>query len=116
MTNFNAIDLDALVAQREEATGIVDGRVPFTFKGQTFTFMDPITVSDEKLAEIVDSDFGPDVCIEYMGEEEYVRFVEAGGNSSLWGLAFKAYLDKADEQGKGKRLNRFARRSAGRKR
>lgn len=112
------IDLDAIIAQREEATGIEDGRVPFTFKGETYTFRDPNLVSDEELGELVDVDFGPDLCVFYMGEEEYLRFVDAGGNSNIWALALNAYVEKVqDHTSKGKgRFSSSVKRTAGRKR
>lgn len=114
-----AIDLNALLKQRAEATGVVEGRVAFTFNDETFTFKDPLLMDDAELADVVDSDFAPDICIQYMGEEEYVRFVNAGGNSMMWGLVFKQHLDDAtdiDSKGKGGRSKRFVKNLAAQKR
>lgn len=43
-----SINLDELLAQRAEATGVEGDRVPFEFGGKTFSFLDPILMTDEQ--------------------------------------------------------------------
>ena len=53
-----------------------------------------------------------------MGDEQYDKFLAAGGSSNLWFLVFNEYLERnqaVDSSGKGTRLNRSSRRSAARK-
>ena len=115
-----AIDLDALMAQRQEATGVEGNRVPFTFKGDTFTFKDPFFLTDEELEELDElPEFGPDVCAWFMGEEEYDRFITAGGSSNLWAMAHGEHIKNGqdvDSSGKRGRMNRSRRRAATRRR
>lgn len=117
----NAVyDLDALIAQREEATGVKDGRVSFTFKGEVYTFRDPAFVSDDDAEELADlPQYGPDVCAWYMGDDEYDKFVAAGGSSNLWGLVFNDHMEKSqgvDAAGNPTRSNRSQRRMVARRR
>lgn len=112
-------DLDALIAQRKEATGIEGDRIAFTFKGETFTFADPMFLNDAQLDELNDlPEYGPDLCAWFMGEEEYDRFLEAGGSSSLWGLVFAEHrkaMEAVNSEGKSLPLNRLQRRAVARK-
>lgn len=115
MSNIN---LDALIEQRAEATGSTAGRIPFDFKGETYTFTDPLMLTDEDKDELAELEWEPDIAAWYMGEEEYDKFVAAGGSSNLWFLVFREYLDRneaVDPAGKATRLNRSSRRSAARK-
>jgi hypothetical protein len=112
------IDLDAMLAKREEEVGSPD-RFPFTFKGETWWGLDPILASDEwkdELREISnDEDVTPaDVAEHYLGEEQWARFVAAGGSSGLWSQALSQYLDNqrsADESGDPTRARRSFNRS-----
>ena len=86
---MTAIDLDAILAQRAEATGAEEGRVPFIYKGKTFTFRDPLTLSDEdqdKLEEITESTDArlSDVAEFWMGEEEWEEFAKVGGTAGMF--------------------------------
>ncbi|OZF41918.1 hypothetical protein [Rhodococcus sp. 14-2470-1a] len=91
------IDLDAMLEKRQEEVGSVD-RFPFTFKGIQWWGMDPILADDpwkDELREISrDEESTPaDVAAHYMGEEQWEKFVEAGGSSGLWSQALSQYLD-----------------------
>lgn len=123
MTSNNSTgvyDLDALIAQRKEATGVDGDRVSFNFAGDVFTFLDPVFLDDDKVDELRDMpSYGPDICAWYMGEDEYDRFIAAGGSSNLWGLVLNEHLAKAravDPAGNPIRSNRSHRRAAARKR
>lgn len=113
-------DLDTLIAQKEEATGIKGGRVSFNFKGDTFTFRDPVFLNDDEVAELDDlSEYGPDICAFYMGDDEYDRFITAGGTSNLWGLVFNEHMKASqavNDAGNPTRSNRSQRRAVARKR
>jgi hypothetical protein len=78
------IDLDAILAQRAEATGEVD-TVPFAFAGETWRIKHPLLADDEWKDELedVDNADGIGIAQHYMGEEQYARFVAAGGRSGF---------------------------------
>lgn len=113
-------DLDALIAQQEEATGTTGGRVSFSFKGENFSFRDPSFLTDDEVDELDDlPQYGPDVAAWYMGDDEYDRFIAAGGSSNFWAIVLRKHLEatqEADRAGKSSRLNRSQRRMAARKR
>lgn len=119
-----AIDLDALLAQRAEATGAEDGRISFIFGGETFTFRDPITLTDEDQEELEDITSAgdarlSDVAIFWMGEDEWEKFAKAGGTAMMFRYIVEEHARREQERdsaGKSPRLNRSQRRSAGRKR
>lgn len=129
MSNLN---LTQLLAQRAEATGVEEGRVPFDFdatdgpkKGETLTFTvrDQMAFTDEDWDDLNDirADDGTleDVAIFWMGEDEWDRFVDAGGTPAM--IAFiiqeKAKREQeADSSGRPTRRNRSQRRAAARKR
>lgn len=81
-SNNNDIDLDAILAQRSEATGEVD-TVPFTFAGEQWRIKHPLLGDDEWKAELEDLDERDNVSVaeHYMGTEQYAKFVAAGGRS-----------------------------------
>lgn len=116
------IDLDAILAQRAEATGAEAGRVPFTFKGETFTFRDPMTLDDDAQDELEDLATDgrlSDVALFWMGEEEWERFAEAGGTAMMFRFIVEEHAareESVDRQGNPSRRNRSQRRAAGRKR
>lgn len=116
------INLNEILAQRAEATGIVEGRVPFEFNDKTYTIRDNMTLDDDDQAElddIVDNGTLSDVAIFWMGETEWEKFEKAGGTASMVGLiaAEKARREQAlDSKGNPTRPNRSQRRAAGRKR
>lgn len=117
-----AINLDELLAQRAEAIGATEGRVPFEFKGETFTFKDPIALSQEdqdELEELVDEGDGDLIAEFWFGEEEYQRFIEAGGTVKLFELVVREnarLTSGVDADGRPTRSNRSSRRAAARKR
>ena len=86
------IDMDAILAQRADATGSDDPTVAtFTFARQEWVFPHPMFAHDdwkdglsdlqEKGAKGKANDV--DLARYYMGEEQYERFIEAGGNSGI---------------------------------
>lgn len=76
------IDLDAILAQRAEATGAPD-MVPFTFAGETWTVKHPLLADDDWKEELSELDANDNVgqAEHYMGEEQFARFAAAGGRS-----------------------------------
>lgn len=119
-----SINLDELIAQREEATGVSGESVPFEFtardgehKGEKlqFSFRDPSTLTDEQQEDLLDvPEFGPDMAAWYMGESEYDRFRAAGGESWMMLQALKKHAEKiqgVDSQGRPTRPNRSSRRA-----
>lgn len=116
------IDLDAILAQRAEATGAEDGRVPFTFKGETFTFRDPMTLDDDAQDELEDLATDgrlSDVAMFWMGEKEWDRFAEAGGTAMMFRFIVEEHAareESVDRQGNPSQRSRSQRRAAARKR
>ena len=108
------INLDELLAQRREATGADGDRIPFDFKGETYSFLDPLLLDDEQNEELSEMEWGPDIAAFYMGEEQYEKFLDNGGTANLFFLAFSQYTQESrDElQGKSTRGNRSSRRMA----
>lgn len=119
-TPSGVYDLDALIAAKEEATGVKDGRVSFSFRGEVFTFRDPMFLTDDELDELNEVEmYGPDQCAWYMGEAEYDRFISAGGSSNVWGFVLNKHLEAirgVDGDGNPTTFNRSQRRRAARKR
>lgn len=128
MTNIN---LDELLAQRAEATGSEEGRIPFQFtaksgpnKGKTerFTFRDPLTLTADEQEELNDLRFDDEATLDdvaefWMGEDEYIRFTEAGGTALAFNLVVEenhARTQGVDSQGRPTRQNRSSRRKAAR--
>ena len=116
-----AINLDELIAQRKEATGVEDGRIPFQFTATdgdnvgellSFSFRDPMFLTDDEQDELDEIALGPDLCAWYMGEDEYERFLDAGGSSNLWAMVFRKHSDESAEANGGRptRPNRASRR------
>ncbi|MCF8605154.1 hypothetical protein L5I01_17505 [Gordonia sp. HY442] len=110
------IDLDQILAKRAESRGDEGNTFSFSFKGTEWTARDPQMLSDEEkdeLADIGDNDI--DVAEWFLGgPDKYDAFIAAGGSSSLFFQAMKAYNDKLTDEASGKptRPNRSARRSA----
>ena len=107
------VDLDALIAQKAEARKDSGDVVSFQFKGERWTYRDPELLTDEEKEELRELTFDVDVADWYMGSEQYDRFAEAGGNSSIFWLAFKQHqADVRDEvQGNPTQSNRSSRRA-----
>lgn len=127
MSNFN---LDEMLAQRAEATGIEEGRVAFDFTARsgehegelmTFTIRDNMTLSADEIDEL--EQLGEDgdvegVSVFWMGEDEYDRFCEAGGGPMMLRMIIeaKAEAEQGVKDGRPTRRNRSQRRAAARRR
>ena len=117
-----SIDLDSLIAQRAEATGVQGNLSSFDFtaragehKGEkmTFTYKDPVFLTDDEVDELEDIELGPDLCCWYMGETEYERFLAAGGSSNFWAMVLNEHNKQSREvatDGRPTRPNRYSRR------
>lgn len=88
-----SIDMDAILAQREEATGSSD-HFAFTFKGKDWSCTDPVTGSDEWKDGLYDLETDVDVAEYYLGAEQYAKFVDAGGRAGYVILAVNQYMQK----------------------
>lgn len=119
---MSAINLDELLAQRAEATGAEDGRIPFEFAGKKFTFRDPLLIDDDardELEELAEEGDGDLLAEFWLGTEEYDRFVEAGGTANLFMLVVRENARRTagvDADGRPTRSNRSSRRAEARKR
>lgn len=112
-------NLDALLAQREEARGGGDPkRVYFRFKDRDWSFLDPQFMTDEEKIDLEkaseEEGFNDiDLAAWYMGEEQYGEFVQEGGNSSAFFIVFGEHRNKLQESmasGKPTTPNRYSRR------
>ena len=122
-------DLNALLKQRAEATGVAGDRVPFEFGGKKFSFRDPLMLTDEDKEELAELTHDVDVAEFFLGEDEYEKFVtttakieldggetmEVQGSSGVFMLQFQEYQKaQQDTDGNGRPLplNRSQRRAA----
>lgn len=127
-----SINLNELIEQRAEATGVAGDRIPFEFGGKTFSFRDPLMLSDEEKDELELLTHDVDVAAWYMGDDLYDEFVtteievpgsdgkkeKQAGSSSLFFLVFREYMRTAravDAEGNPTMPNRSSRRAAARK-
>lgn len=78
-----SVDLDAILAQRAEATGGEIDTVAFTFAGQTWTCKHPLLADDEWKRGLDDLEGNDEVAAYYLGTEQYERFIDAGGRSGF---------------------------------
>lgn len=125
------VDLDTIIAQREEARA-KEGATVHTFEfdgesfekteGDTFTFKfqgkdwvvrDPQFLLDDEKDQLSPLRFDADVAAWYMGEKQYDKFVEAGGESWMFLKAFTNYQKKVQDENQGNptRPNRSSRRA-----
>ncbi|QOC55712.1 tail assembly chaperone [Gordonia phage Archimedes] len=125
------IDLDTIIAQREEARA-KDGANLYKFEfddqvfekteGDTFSFRfkdkdwivrDPQFLTDDEKDQLSPLRFDADVAAWYLGESQYDKFVEAGGESWMFLKAFTDYQKKVTEENQGNptRPNRSSRRA-----
>lgn len=128
-----SINLNELIEQRAEATGVAGDRATFEFGGKTFSFRDPMMLSDDEKDELALLNYDADVAEWYMGEEEYDEFItteaeftgpdgkkfKKSGSSSFFVLALQEYVRTArdvDAEGNPMMPNRSSRRAAARKR
>ncbi|WP_018119418.1 hypothetical protein [Corynebacterium mastitidis] len=124
-------NLNDLLKQRAEATGVAGDRVPFEFGDKTFTFRDPMLLTDEDKDDLAGLSHDVDVAEFYMGADQYDDFIattatieldngeklEVEGSSSVFMLAFREYvkgLADVDEKGNPMTSNRSSRRAAAR--
>lgn len=118
---MSKINLNEIMAQRAEATGAAEGRIPFDFNGETFSFRDPIALDDdarEELEKLSEDSNGDDLADFWMGEDEYDRFCEAGGNAMMFMLVMQDNARRTsgvDANGRPFGSNRSSRRAAARK-
>lgn len=90
-------DLDAIVAQRREATGGDD--IVFTWAGQEFRFPHPLLASDEWKEEVAEAGSDDVSAVRAMlGEEQYDRFHELGGQAGFVMLLVKQVQDQLREE------------------
>lgn len=119
---MSAINLDDLLAKRAEATGAEEGRIPFEFAGQQFSFRDPFLVEGDdqdeldELSELADGELLAEF---WMGTEDFDRFVSVGGTASMFALVIRENAQRTagvDGEGRPTQSNRSSRRAAARKR
>ncbi|GAC71032.1 hypothetical protein [Gordonia soli] len=114
------IDLNKLIAQRADARGDDGKSTSFIFgePPQEWTFRDPLMLDDDEKDDLNDLKFDVDIAAWYMGDDQFDKFVEAGGNSSIFFLAFREHMKReqaTDQNGNPTRPNRSSRRMASKK-
>ncbi|MFI0469297.1 hypothetical protein ACH347_34930 [Saccharopolyspora sp. 5N102] len=110
------IDMDAILAQREEKTGSAD-EFAFTFKGEQWRAKCPIMADDEWKDELRELTSDIDVAEHYLGVEQYERFVAAGGRAGVVVLAVREYMaTQRAEDSQGRPTQRSASSARRRKR
>lgn len=117
------VDLDAILAKREEEVGSRD-RWPASAYGRVWWLMDPKLADDDWLDEldaIVDDGGGPvDIAAHYLGDQ-WEEFKKAGGRATdVLAMVeqyaeYQAALD-GDDSGKARRSSTFSNRSQRRRR
>lgn len=127
-----SINLSEIIEQRAEATGVDGDRVPFEFGGKTFTFKDPMMLSEDDKDELEMIDHDVDVVEWYMGEEQFDEFlatevviampdgrkIKKTGSTNFFFLAFAEHMKSVaavDAEGNPTMRNRSSRRAAARK-
>lgn len=125
------INLDAIIAQREEARAEAGATlILFTYEDQTFEktegdtwtfrFLDrdwvarhPQYLLDAEKDQLSPITFDADVAAWYLGEDRYDEFVEAGGESWMFLQAFTDFQKKVRNsiEGNPTRQNRSSRRA-----
>ena len=92
--------MDAILAQREDATGTDGDSFTFSYKGHQWICKDPLVASDDWKTELRDCVTDVDVAIHHLGEEQYERFVDAGGRSGVVVLAIREQMRRlTDDSG-----------------
>ncbi|MER7014562.1 hypothetical protein ABT324_24320 [Saccharopolyspora sp. NPDC000359] len=113
---MTGIDMDALLAQREEATGSPD-TFAFTFKGEQWEAKCPIMADDEWKDELRELSHDIDVAEHYLGVEQYQRFTATGGRAGVVLLAVREYMrTQQDQDGQGRPTQRSTSSARRRKR
>ncbi len=106
--------MDAILAQREEATGSAD-HFTFTFKAQEWSCTDPITAEDDWKDGLLDMQTDVEVAEYYLGEDQYATFVAAGGRAGYVILAINQYMQKMKQDNEDGRPTRRSTSSAKRR-
>lgn len=115
------INLDELLEQRAEAIGAEKGRIPFEFAGQTFSFRDPLSLTQEdndELEDLAEDGQLAEIAEFWMGTETLDAFLAAGGSPNAFMLVVQENAARTSEVrgGRPTRRNRSSRRAAARKR
>lgn len=97
-----AIDMDAVLAQREDATGTAGDSFTFSFKGSEWICKDPLLAEDSWKQELRECVTDVDVAIHHLGEEQYERFIDAGGRSGIVVLAIREQMRTLTDESGGR--------------
>ncbi len=97
-----AIDMDAVLAQREDATGAAGDTFAFTYKDQEWSCKDPLMADDDWKASLRDCVTDVDVAIHHLGEEQYEKFIDAGGRSGVVVLAIREQMNTLTAESGGR--------------
>ena len=92
------IDLDAVLAKRQEVTGSEGDTFGFTFAGRRWTMVDPLLAEDDWKEELADLELDVDVARHYMGDDQYDEFIASGGKSGGALLALREYMQKVTDE------------------
>lgn len=104
------IDMDAVLAQREDATGTAGDSFTFTYKAQQWICKDPLLAEDAWKSDLRECVTDVDVAIHHLGEEQYEKFVDAGGKSGVVVLAIREQMNSltAESQGRPTRPSKYS--------
>lgn len=114
-------DMDAFLEQRAEATGRAADQGSFRHKGQEWHFTHPAYASDEwsrQLEELEEDEDANvrDLAQHYLGEEQFARYLEAGGTAMTAVTAVGRSVAAEQKQGmSGGRPTRSSRSSVKRR-
>ncbi|MGW1680556.1 hypothetical protein [Saccharopolyspora sp. NPDC002376] len=108
------IDMDAILAQREEKTGSAD-TFSFTFKGERWVAKDPVMADDAWKDDLADLATDVEVAEHYMGAEQYAKFIEAGGRNGVVLLAVAEHTKRMQAEDRDGRPTRSSVSSARRR-
>ncbi len=97
-----AIDMDAVLAQREDATGVDGDKFTFSYKGVTYECVDPLMADDDWKSSLRDCVTDVDVAIHHLGEEQYEKFIDAGGRSGVVVLAIREQMNTLTAESGGR--------------
>jgi hypothetical protein len=92
------IDMDAVLAQREDATGQAGDTFTFVYKGQPWVCKDPLLADDSWKSELRECVTDVDVAVHHLGEDQYEKFVDAGGRSGIVVLAIREHMKSLTDE------------------
>lgn len=117
-------DMTELVDQKTEATGVDGNCIDFNFRategenvGEVLNFIvpDPSMLTDEQQEDLAElPNFAVDIAAWYLGEEQYEKFREAGGQSWMVRDMLQSVAEERqakDAAGRPTRPNRSSRRA-----